>query len=226
MTGDDVNKMLGLLDDPDMVTWTEAERIVYINAGVRDICTHKPKASTVTQNLLLAAGATRQAVPADCIAVLDLACNMGADGATPGRHITTTTADRLGAVVPGWRRDTGAAVKHLVMDDRDSGSYYVWPAPTAAVHVEALVHKLPAAIAALSEALPLNDSYLNALTEYVLHMAYAKDAENPGYVELSIAHYGKYASTLGIQVAKQKRASAPANSPESPVHPAVDKNGA
>ena len=226
MTGNDVNALLGLLSDPDAITWTVASRIVFINAGLRDIAAHKPKATTVTAPLLLVAGLTRQVKPADTIAVQDLTVNLGGDGATPGRAITTVSAERLAASRPSWRTDKGPAVKHLVVDDRDREAFYVWPALSAGGYVEALLHKHPAPITQLTDTLPLDDSYLNALSEYVLHMAYAQDGENPDHAALSVAHYNKYANTLGIQAVKQKRASAPANSADSPAHPAVDKNGA
>lgn len=227
MTGNDVNAMLTDLNDPDMETWTQAERITWMNAGMREIATLKPKATTVTASIALVAGVTRQPVPADTIQVLDLTVNMGADGATPGRTITTTTADRLKAASINWRADKGAAVRHLVVDDRDPKAFYVWPAiKTGPWYVEALQHKFPTPIAALGDTLALDDSYLNALSEYVMHMAYARDSEIQAHGELSVAHYTKFAQILGVQIQKQKKASAPANSAENPAFPAVDKNGA
>ena len=227
MKGSDVDAIVGpLLADPDSTTWSQANRLLWINAGVRDIATYKPKATTITQAIPLTANVTRQALPAGCIAVLDLTANMGVDGVTPGRAITTVAADRLAAIVPSWRSAAGPAVRHLVMDDRDSGAFYVWPALSAFGYVEALLHKHPTPIAAMTDTLPLDDSYLNVLSEYVLHMAYAQDGENQDHAALSVAHYTKYANTLGIQIAKQKKASAPANSAENPAYPAVDKNGA
>lgn len=227
MTGNDVNSNLTILSDPSMRVWKLPARINAINAAVRDIAANKPKATTVVGNLLLAAGVTRQAVPADVIEVLDLTCNMGpAPGNTPGRVITTVSAERLQASVPGWRRDKGAAVKHLVVDDRDPSSFNVWPAPLTAMYVEGLLQKHPATIAALADTLPIDQSYLNAVIEYTLHMLYAQEAENEEHGALSAAHYNKYVNLMGLQAVKQKRASAPANSAENPAYPVVDKNGA
>lgn len=227
MTGQDIDDIVaGLLQDADATQWSAEDRLRWINAGVRDIATHKPKATTVSQNILLTAASTRQAVPADTIAVLDLVCNMGESGTVPGRHITAVSADRLGASRPSWRRDKATYVRHLVMDDRDPGAFYVWPAPSAASYVEALLHKHPAAIAALSQTLPLDNSYQNALVDFVMHMAFSQEAEMPERLTLAAAHYAKYAQTLGLQVQRQKKASAPANTAENPTHPVVDKNGA
>lgn len=216
----------GILSDPGSVTWTADDRLRAINAAVLDICAVKPKASTVSENLGVAPGSTRQAMPEDCFNVLGLTINMGADGATPGRPITTVVADRLGAAQPTWRADKGAAVRHLVLDDRDRSCFYVWPAiKTGPWYVEALKHKRPVPIAALSEPVPLADEYHGAVLEYALHMLYAKDGENGDHASLSQAHYAKYASMLGLQQQQQKKASAPTNSPENPAYPVVDKNG-
>lgn len=227
MTGQDVDTIaIGILQDPDNTTWLPADRLTWINAGVRAICTAKPKASTVTEAITVTAGTTRQAVPASSIALLGLNANMGVDGLTPGRAISTVMADRLAATNPNWRRETGTAIKHLVVDDRDTGAYYVWPAIKSGTwYVEALLHKHPVAITAIGQTLPIDDSYLDALVEYELHMAYAQQSENADHAQLSQSHFQKFAAIVGIQVQKQKKASAPANAPENPAYPAVDKNG-
>lgn len=227
MTGNDVDGMLADLNDPGYVTWTLPDRLRWINAGVREIITAKPKANTVTELLALTPGTTRQAKPANVIGILDLNVNMGTDGLTPGRHISTVSADRLGASVPGWRTQLGTVVKHLVVDDRDPSAYYVWPGiKSGAWQVEALLEKHPTAITDMGQTLPIDDSYLNPLAAYVMHMAYGRDSENADYASMSIAQYTKFAQILGIQIKQQKRAAPIANTPENPVYPAVDKNAA
>jgi hypothetical protein len=224
MTGNDVDKQLSDLNDPDKVTWPDTDRLAWIVAGVREIATHKPKSSTSSENLLLVVG-TKQQLPAGAIAVQDLICNMGEDGDLPGRGITVVSADRLRASRPSWRSETGPVVKHLVVDDRDPKAFYVWPGPSTQLYVEALLHRIPAEVTTLDAVLPLDDSYLNPLVSYCKFRAYAKDGENPDHAQLAIAHFNAFAAAIGIQTMRQKRASAPANSPESPMAPAVDKNG-
>lgn len=213
-----------ILNDPDKDHWSPEDVLAWINAGERDIVTHRPKALTVTQNITITAGASRQSYPADVLQVLDLMCNMGADGAAPGAAISCVSADRMNAADRDWRRRTGVAVRHLVIDDRDKDAFYVWPVQVVATQVEALVCKRPVELTSLEQTLNLSSDYANALAEYVLHMAFAKDSEN-GNEGLSSGHYMKYAATIGIAVKQQKRASAPANAATAPDYPAVDKNG-
>jgi hypothetical protein len=225
MTGDNIKADVQAVLDDAGIQWADANLLTWINAGGRDIASYKPKATTLRAAITLTSGVSKQALPAGAIAVLDLTVNLGTSGTSIGRAITPVSEERLRAVRPGWRADTGAAVKHLVQDDRDAGFFTVWPAPNAALQVEALLHKHYTPIAALGDTLTLDDSYRNALGEFVLHMAYAMEGDSMS-AELSAAHYAKYAQTIGIQVQRQKRASSAANSTENPAYPAVDKNGA
>lgn len=226
-TGTEIDREArALLQDKDTVHWEAVDMIDWINAFQRDLVTHKPKAGTVTKNLDIVANEARQSVPAATIEVLDIFTNMGADGATPGRAITLTTMERLAASKPNWRRDTGAAVRHWMRDDRDASVFYVWPQVTTATKAEGRTVDHPTAITALGNALTAGTEYRNAAVHFVLFKAFSQDAADTLHAELAAAHYGIYASTIGLQVKTQKKASAGANSTVNPAHPAVDKNGA
>lgn len=227
MTGQEIDDIVtGLLQDKAGTQFLPEDRLAWINAGVRDIATHKPKATTISAALLLYAGKTRHVLPTDVIALLDITCNLGATGLIPGRHITQTTAQRLGAIRPKWRSEKGPEVRHFVADDREAGTFCVWPAPPVDTYVDATIHKHPQPITALSETLPLDASYQNALVDFVMHMAFSQEIELPERLTLAGAHYNKYAQTLGIQTARQKKASPGANGPENPAAPVNDRNGA
>lgn len=225
MTGDDIKADVQSKLVDAGIRWDDPFLLAAINEAGRDIATIKPKATTLRANIQLTPNVTKQANPAGAIAVLDLFANMGVAGITPGRGITTIAEERLRAARASWRADKGAEVKHLVQDDRDPGFFNVWPAPTTALYVEALLHKVYAPIANLGDALPLDDSYRNPLGDYVMYCAYAMEGEQQNIAAAS-GYYAKYAQTMGVQIQKQKRASAPANGPENPTQPAVDKNGA
>jgi hypothetical protein len=227
MTGEDLDREArATLQDKDAVIWAPEDMLDWINAFQREVLTHKPKACTGTQNLTLTANVTKQTVPAGVLQVLDILTNMGTDGATPGRAISRTTMDRLQAARPTWRGDTGAAVKHWIEDDRDASVFYVWPAPTLALKVEARTIDIPAELTDLATALTVDDSYRNAGVHYVLFRAYSQNGQDSFHANLAASHYGVFASILGIQVKQQKKASAGANSTVNPAHPVVDKNGA
>lgn len=226
-TGTEIDREArALLQDKDTVHWAAADMIDWINAFQRDLVTHKPKAGTVTKNLDITANSAKQSVPATTIQLLDVICDMGTDGATPGRAITLTTIERLAASRPNWRRDAGPCVRHWMQDDRDASVFYVWPQVPTATKVEGRTVDHPTAISALTTALTAPAEYRNAGVHFVLFKAYSQDAADSLHAELAAMHYGLYAGMLGIQVKNQKKASAGANSTVNPAHPATDKNGA
>lgn len=224
-TGTDIEDFCrSLLQDPDSVHWDGVMFLTALNSSLRQVVTDKPKAGTRTENITLAAGLTRQELPDGVIQIQAL--NVNVKDGVYGRAITTTTADRMTAASMNWRRDKGAAVKHLVVDDRDKEAFYVWPALTAGGDVEALVTRMPAEVTDMGADLTLGAEYQNAIAHHTLHVLYAMDAQHTLSPDLSAAHYAKYAQVMGIQVKQQKRAAAPTNSAENPAYPAVDKNGA
>jgi hypothetical protein len=185
MTGDDIKSDVQATLVDAGIRWAAASLLLWINAGLRDIPTHKPKAATRRENLTLTAYVTKQANPEGVVQVLELLANMGVSGVVPGRSITTVNGDRLRAVRPSWRADKGPIVKHLVQDDRDPGHFTVWPAPASSMQVEALVLRELAPIEALADELPLDDTYRNAMGIQVRGQKKAaagtNSTENPTY---------------------------------------------
>lgn len=225
MTGTDIkNDLLIRLDDAGGIRWDNDTILLAINEAGRDIVTLKPKAASVRENFVLILNNCRQIIPADAVAVLDAYCNKGAGGATPGRAISIISEERLRASRPNYRSDVGLEVKHLLVDERDPGGFIVWPAVSAAQQIEILLQKHYVPIAALASTITLDDSYRNPMADYVAGALLAMEGEAQN-IQLAMTYYQKYAAYMGVQVKKQKYASAPANSPESPVHPMTDKNG-
>ena len=227
MTGTEIDAYArGLLKDPDAVHWLAADMLRWIGAAQRAVVVARPKANTVTKLLTLTAGVAQQSVAATTLQVLDVMSNMGTDGTTPGREITFVSRDRLAAVKPGWRRETGPYIRHWMDDERDGTIFYVWPAPQQAIKVEARTCDLPAEITALTDTVALGSEYKDAVVQYVLSLAHSQDGESTLHMAQAQAHFSNFAQIMGIKVPTQKKASAPANSTENAAYPAVDKNGA
>ena len=58
---------------------------------------------------------------------------------------------------------------------------------------------MPADATATTEAIGVRDIYANALMDYMLYRAFAKDADHPGNAERSGAHYAAFASAVGAK---------------------------
>lgn len=175
------------LQDASNTRWTAAQMLNWLNAGQREIVIMTPEAYVENVAVQLAAG-TKQSLPSGGLLLLEMARNMGTDGATPGRVPRLVDRNVIDAQNPKWHTDNASAVvMEYVYDKRDKGRFYVHPPqPTSnRGYVDLIYSKYPANIASTSTAITLDDIYSNALTNYILYRAYAKDPQ-------SVAKAGDY----------------------------------
>ena len=209
------------LKDPPATRWSRAELLSYLNAGQTELVTIKPEASAANTVMKLAPGVTKQATPPAAITLLDVTRNMGADGTVPGRAITIVSKHMLDSVTPTWGSDASAGyVMHFTYDPRNPKVFYIYKkAPATDLYVELIYSTIPAAAADTDTGfIGVDDIYANALLDYVLYRAYAKDAETKN-ASLSIAHYQAFASSLGVKVTNDS--SRNPNTGATPFNPAV-----
>jgi hypothetical protein len=214
-----------VLEDASREHWTLANIYQWIYEGELVLAEFAPKALTQTVDITLTSREVKHALAVGHSKLIDVTHNLGSDGTTPGRAITFTGLDRLQAVRPSWRSEEGSYVRHFMVDERDPRTWYTWPLVASTWHVEARVIVAPAVVTALTDTLATDESYLPALIDYVLHRAYAKDAEEAANGQLSGAHYAAFASKIGMKIQKWAAASPARNSGESPQYPVVEKTG-
>ena len=182
-----LNRAATVLQDVDFTRWSEAEQVGWLNDGQRELVRLRPDAKIKTFNLQLSAGA-KQALPADCIALIDVSQNL--DGSTVQR----CERNSLDVFAPGWMvKPVSSTVKHWMPAD-DPALFYVYPAQSAT----------PATVVAVASAYPdqvgidgvidVRDIYAEALTNFVLYRACSKDAEFSGSAERAVAFYQLFAS--------------------------------
>ncbi|MEN6464225.1 MAG: DUF6682 family protein [Syntrophaceae bacterium] len=183
-----------ILLDTAKTRWPDAEKLRYLNAGQREAVIMKPSAYTLNTTYRLVAG-TKQSLPdgtvsfqtpagatvPEGIQLIRLVRNMGLTGLVPGAAITPVGMDFMDAYNPDWHADTAAAaVKNFIFNEDDPTHFYVTPPqPTGASaqnYVDAIFSAVPAAVAAVANAITLSDVYYDILLNYVLYRCYAKDA--------------------------------------------------
>ncbi len=197
-----------LLDD-DGVTWTPAELLDYLRAGINAIFTFKPDCSTKNVPHALVPG-SRQRIPDDGTQVLDVVRNLGAAGITPGRSIRQVERQTLDADDPNWHVATGPEVLHFTSDKRDPRTFYIYPS-RAPWSVELVYAAHPERLASADSILPIDDLYESALHAYVVAYAYFKNAKR-GDVAKSQAYLGMFSQMIGAKSSAQFQ-FAPAPSP-------------
>lgn len=184
-----------LLQDTTNIRWTRAELLAWLNDGQRDIAVHKPNACVTNTARQLVAG-SKQTLAADAVSLVDAVRNLGANGTTPGRAVRLVSREILDSQIPDWHAATPAAeVKHFVYSELDPHTFYVYPPSTGANQLELICTAAPATVSE-DAAIALDDIYANALLDYMLYRAYAKDTEYASNPTASANHYTAYGQAI------------------------------
>jgi hypothetical protein len=183
--------------DEDAVRWPAPELFAYLNDGLKAVAEQKPNAWSQTVTLPLVRG-TLQTLPSAYRSIRRITRNLTVGHGEPGGPVggnairALPSSRNIDALLPNWQSDQstfGAEVKHVIYDLADPRRYYVLPGNDGTGKIEAVVLALPPtlaapvsganAIASYTATIPLGDEYKNALRDYVLARAYAKDAAVP-----------------------------------------------
>lgn len=197
-----IDKAEIILQDTTNVRWTSDELLGWLNDAQREIALFKPDTSVKTTSVLLAAG-TKQTLGSgstgDAIMLLKVVRNMGTTGTTAGNAIRVVSGEILDAQRPAWHTETSVAtVQHVVYDPRNPKQFYVYPPNTGTGYVEVMYSATPAAVAAVSNVISVDDVFANAIMDYILYRAYSKDVEYAGNAERAVKHYTTFAASIGM----------------------------
>lgn len=209
-----ISKAQIIIQDTTGVRWPDTELLGWLNEGQREIVMLKPDASVKNESLALVAG-TKQAIPSSGIILISVVRNMGVNGTTPGNAVRSIKRNVLDEQLPNWHASTASAVViYVVTDPRNPKVFYTYP-PQPAVNpgqVEIIYSAAPTDVAAVGNAISIDDIYSGSLLDYCLFRAYSKDAEYAGNENRAMAHYQKFMETLG---AKEKVESATEAAPQA-----------
>lgn len=224
--GDNIDKAEIILMDTSNTRWGESELLGWHNDGQREIVVYKPDACVTNDAVQLSAG-IKQSLPSGGIILIDIPRNMGTDGSTPGRSVTLVDKAILDAVNPDWPSATASAtVKHYMHDPRDPLNFYVYPPQPDSNqgYVEEVYTDTPDDCATTGDTISVADIYANALINYILFRAYAKDADYDANDERVRSAWGAFLNSLGVQ--EQKEAQINPNLVESTEpSPSITKGG-
>lgn len=179
-----------LLADTQFERWSEASLLDYLNEARLRVALARPDAAAVSEVVRLDPG-TRQELPQGGARLLDVVRNMGPDGATPGESVRLADRETLDAVDGGWHAALGqGVVHHYLFDDRLPASYLVYPPASASpeVWLEIVYARTPAPLTSPVQAVGLPEAFGAPLADFVLHRAFAADAESAESLARSAAH--------------------------------------
>lgn len=127
----------------DGAQWKNQELLAHVNRGIATTCDFDNRAAVQNASYQLVPG-TKQTLPGDAIALEHVTRNMGTDGETPGRAITTISEEDMTACRPGWHMDLpGKIVRHIIGNPGDPRRYYIWPPSDGTSYVEIQYPQVP-----------------------------------------------------------------------------------
>lgn len=213
-----VSKAQTLLQDTTQVRWPVLELQGWLNDSYREAVNLRPDANTQTGEYVCTAGA-RQVLTstfANALRLIEVVRNTATTSAKGAVRIVNRRM--LDDQRRNWYAETQTVdIQHYMFDPRLPKEFLVYPPATTAARLEVIYSSVPTAHTlteaqlintATTEVIRLDDSYANALLDYMLYRAYSKDAEYAANANRAVAHYQAFQNALG--------ASAQANAASQP----------
>lgn len=198
-----IDRVQTTLQDTTGVRWpVVSELVLWVNDAQREIALLKPDASAKNETVTLATG-TKQAIPSSGNRLLRAVRNMSAaSGGTGKRSVRLVSREVLDAQTPDWHDPTVSGdaahtniVKHYIYDEQNPRNFYVYPGVAGSAYLEIIYSANPTTVAQNGN-LDIPDIYANAVMNYVLYMAYMKDAEYAGNNQRAANHYQLFTASV------------------------------
>ena len=198
-----IDRVQTTLQDTTGVRWpVVSELVLWVNDAQREIALLKPDASAKNETVTLVTG-TKQAIPSSGNRLLRAVRNMSAaSGGTGKRSVRLVSREVLDAQTPDWHDPTVSGdaahtniVKHYIYDEQNPRNFYVYPGVAGSSYLEIIYSANPTTVAQNGN-LDIPDIYANAGMNYVLYMAYMKDAEYAGNNQRAANHYQLFTASV------------------------------
>ena len=203
-----IQRVQRICNDKTGIVWPETELLEDFNDAIKDIVLHRPDASTVNTTFDCATSSSKQFLPSDALRLVEVVRNIG------GNVITNIDRSTLNATRPDWHQSTPTiAIEHYVYDERNPKAFYLYPRPAnngnGPHEIEIIYSTCPAEIiieeAAIKNGtdtttIPLDDTYVNAIIDFMLYRAYSKDLGSAANAQRSASHYQTYGNALGVKL--------------------------
>lgn len=207
-----------ILQDTTSVRWSLSELQWWLNDAYRDVLNLRPDSNTLTGTFTCVAG-TRQVLTTgfpNASRLVSVVRNVASTSNKYSVHLSTKAV--LDAQRRGWYSETAnVSTEQYVFDPRQPKEFMVYPPATTATQLEVLYAQVPTGHTltdeqlgniATAETIRIDDTYANALQDYVLYRAYTKDADQQGNAARAVAHFQAFQNALGVS-AQANAASQP-----------------
>lgn len=207
-----------MANDTMNVRWTKAELLDWLNAGQRAIVALAPESNVESKNLTVAANSPSFTLPGDYIALISITHNINLNVAgavvSQGGAIRLVDRELLDSRYPDWPKKAATDItekKAYMYDARSPKIIFVWPVHADAKQVVAQVVMNPTPCVAGASFISLSDEYAEALVDFMLFRAYAKDTD-PNSAQKAQLYY-----TAFVNVVTSARTVKQSNEPNATV---------
>lgn len=187
-----------VLQDVTNSRWAQAELLGYLNDAQREIVMQRPDAK-VTNATFTCAASSKQTLPAGALRLIDVIRN------ATGKAVTQIDRKVLDVQNPSWHIGSGnTTVEHFMYDPTDPKNFYVYPVPTNSVQIniafsESTTDITIANYSTSTDTIGLDDTYANAILDYMLYRSYQKDSDFAGNMQKVATHYQSFANSIGLK---------------------------
>jgi hypothetical protein len=207
-----------ILQDTTSVRWALSELQLWLNDSYRETLIARPDSNTLTGEFVCVAG-PRQVLTSTFANASRLISVVRNTAATSNKYAVRLVDRRsLDDQRKGWYGETQTVnIEEYMFDARQPRDFFVYPPATTAARLEVAYAQVPTphtltdeqlGNAATAEVIRIDDSFANALLDYVLYRAYTKDSEQPANAQRAVAHYQAFQNSLGVS-AQANAASQP-----------------
>lgn len=182
--------------DPGGLQWLDAELLAWLNEGALEVIRIRPEASAVTVAGSLVAG-TQQSLPADGMTMLTVDYN--GTSSAPGRVCKLINRRQLDATQPDWHTQTRKKeVVWVMVSEANPQLFWVYPPNDGTGQITFTYSKYPTAVAALTDLIPVANTFMAPLVDYICFRAYQKQLESKESQGRAAEHRQLFENAMGI----------------------------
>lgn len=204
-----ISRAQTLTKDYPSVRWPVLELQQWLNDAYREIINIRPDANSMTGTYTCGTG-TRQILTTSfptAIKLIDVPRNLSAS--SDKRAIRQIERRQLDDQRRGWHaEDATVNIEHFMFDPRLPKEFLVYPPATSGAQLEVVYSSVPVAHAltetqlnntATTEVIRIDDTYANAILDYMLYRAYSKDADYAANADRANGYRQSMVESLGAK---------------------------
>jgi hypothetical protein len=206
---DIISKAATLLKDVTGVRWAATELQSWLNDSYREVLIFRPDSNTATGTLTCVDGPRQKITAAFPAAtqIVDIIRNVAS--ASDKSAVKLISRQSLDDMNRSWYATAPAVnIERYAFDPRLPREFLVFPPAAVTAQLEVIYASVPAAHTlsdaqltntATAEVIRIDDSFANALLDYIMYRAYSKDAEDTTNASRAVAHYQAFQNGVGVK---------------------------